>query len=304
MSRPDAFIADCSRPQPLPAKAGIGLKPKHYADLLSAAKKTEAPAWVEVHPQNYFAAGGPAHHWLGAVAAYLPISFHSVGLSLGSAKGLNSDELERLARLSERYQPAAISDHLSWSGNAHDRIPDLLPIPYTEEALRHFTTQITRAQDRLGRPILIENPARMLSYLDDAMTEPEFLHRLCAHSGCGLLLDINNLVVSAANTGFDVGAYLDAIDPRQVGEIHLAGHKTEEHPSGPLKIDDHGSAVSEEVWRHYTDFISRCGPCPTLIEWDNNVPDYGALVAEARKADQILSNAMSTNLTYDHAHDG
>ena len=277
----------------LPERCGIGLKAQHHAALLADAERGDGPAWVEVHPQNYFHDGGPAHRWLGAIAAQMPVGFHSVALSLGSADGLNGDQLDRLAALSERYRPACVSDHLSWSGNAHDRVPELLPLPYTRQALDHVAAQVERVQERLGRTMLIENPSRMLSFAADAMPEVDFLHQLCARTGCGLLLDINNVEVSAVNTGFDAAAYLERIDPALVGEVHLAGHSTQRHPGGPLKIDDHGSAVSESCWALYRRFIARAGLKPTLIEWDNDVPDYPVLAAEAAKADAILSEAQS-----------
>jgi uncharacterized protein (UPF0276 family) len=275
-------------PRSLPPLAGIGLKSVHYNNVLDDSAAAKRPSWVEVHPQNYFGDGGPAHRWLTAIAGVYPLSFHSVGLSLGSADGLNRDDLERIAALCDRYQPAMVSDHLSWSGNAHDRYPDLLPLPYTREALDHLVGEIGKVQDRLQRTILIENPSRYLSYRDDEMSETDFIHALCKQSGCGLLFDINNVEVSATNVGLDMEAYIDAIDPAIVGEIHLAGHAREEHDSGPLLIDDHGSIVSNVTWNLYRRFIARAGPKPTLIEWDSNIPEYDVLMAEVAKADKIL----------------
>lgn len=275
-------------PHALPPSGGIGLKSVHYQNVLDDAANAKHPSWVEVHPQNYFGDGGPAHRWLTAVAEVYPLSFHSVGLSLGSADGLNADDLDKLAALCDRYQPAMVSDHLSWSGNAHDRYPDLLPVPYTYEALDHLAREIGKVQDRLQRTILIENPSRYLSYRDDDMSEPDFIHVLCRKAGCGLLFDINNVEVSATNVGLDMDAYIDAIDPAIVGEIHLAGHAREEHDSGPLLIDDHGSMVSDTTWRLYRRFIARAGAKPTLIEWDSDIPAYDVLIAEVIKADNIL----------------
>lgn len=286
-------------PRSLPRSGGIGLKPVHYHNVLDDAATAKRPSWVEVHPQNYFGDGGPAHRWLSAIAEVFPLSFHSTGLSLGSAGGLNAADLEKLAALCDRYQPAMVSDHLSWSGNAHDRYPDLLPIPYTGEALDHLVREIGKVQDRLLRPILIENPSRYLSYRDDEMTEPEFIHALCRKAGCGLLFDINNVEVSATNVGFDMDAYIDAIDPAIVGEIHLAGHVREDHASGALLIDDHGSMVSDTSWRLYRRFIARAGARPTLIEWDSNIPEYEVLIAEVAKADMILNGTPASEA--DHA---
>ena len=274
---------------PLPARAGIGLKPRHYADVLAAAEQGTAPAWVEVHPQNYFGAGGPPHRWLTAIAEHLPLSFHSVGLSLGSAAGADRNELEALAALCRRYDPAMVSDHLSWSNGPDDKFPDLLPIPYSRAALDHFTAEVGRVQDRLLRPILIENPSRYLVYAGDDWSEVDFLHELCRRSGCGLLLDINNVEVSAFNLGLDPVAWLDAFDPRLVGEIHVAGHAVKDDDmGGTIAIDDHGSPVRASCWDLLARFLERSGPKPVLIEWDSDIPDYPTLIAEAVKADALL----------------
>jgi uncharacterized protein (UPF0276 family) len=290
------MLADIS-PSPLPPRAGISLKPQHYPDALERVSANIdggdfAPAWFEVHPQNYFSAGGPPHRWLTAFAEVAPISFHSVGLSLGSGEGVNLDELEQLAALCDRYAPAMVSDHLSWSGSAGNRYPDLLPVPYTAEVLDHFAAQVARVHDRLGRTILIENPSRYLAFRGDTMDEAEFLHSLCARTGCGLLLDINNIEVTATNCGLDADAMIDAIDPTLVGEIHLAGHAAEQHAHGPLLIDDHGSKVSDETWRLFERFIQRAGPLPVLIEWDTNVPEFDVLVTEAAVAGAIINRAV------------
>lgn len=286
-------------PAGLPPKVGIGLKPRHYAELLDDLDGGSCPvAWVEVHPQNYFGpdgtvGGGAQHRWLGAIAECLPLSLHSVGLSLGSAEGLDRAELDALAGMADRYRPAAISDHLSWSGSRADKLPDLLPVPYTKEALDHFTRQVEVAQERLGRPILIENPSRMFGWADDEMEEIAFVAALIARTGCGLLLDIANVVVSTTNLGGSAEAWLDAVDPEWVGEIHLAGYRIEDHDSGPLAIDDHGGPVGERVWALFEHFVTRAGPTPTLIEWDRDVPPYGRLVEEARKAQRILDRVAT-----------
>ncbi len=284
----------CSK-QGLPRAAGIGLKPQHYSEFLQGAHPSGRTKWIEVHPQNYFGlgdniGGGPAHCWLNAVADVTELSFHSVGLSMGSADGLFEDQLEKLALLCERYQPAMVSDHLSFSGNAHDRFADLLPLPYTHASLDHFAGQVSRVQDRLHRKILIENPSRYLAYRGDELDEPEFIERLIAKTGCGLLLDINNIIVCSGNLGLSATEYLDAINPIWVGEIHLAGHFAEQHDSGPLLIDDHGSAVGDYCWELYRQFIARVGPVPTLIEWDTDVPDYDVLMVEAQKVQTILDS--------------
>jgi uncharacterized protein (UPF0276 family) len=291
------MLADMNTPPvPLPPLAGVRLKPQHYPEVLEALTASilpcpDQPAWFEVHPQNYFCAGGPPHRWLSAIAEYIPLGFHSVGLSLGSREGVDLDELEQLAALCGRYAPAMVSDHLSWSGSAGNRYPDLLPVPYTAEALVHFAEQVSRVQDRLQRAILIENPSRYLAFASDAMSEADFLQSLCALTGCGILLDINNIEVSATNLGLDPEAMVDAIDPALVGEIHLAGHATEHRSDGPLLIDDHGSPVSDRTWQLFERFIRRAGPRPVLIEWDTDVPEYAVLVAEAAKANAIMMDA-------------
>ncbi|MBY0620919.1 DUF692 domain-containing protein [Sphingomonas ursincola] len=275
----------------LPPLVGIGLKPAHYRDVLEPQTGVPLPGWVEVHPQNYFVDGGPPHRWLSAVAERFPLSFHSVGLSIGTAQGLDEGELDQLAVLCARYAPASVSDHLSWSGNADDRYPDLLPIPYTRAALDHVAAQVARVQDRLGRTMLIENPSRYLAFAQDEMEEVEFIHALCRRTGCGLLFDINNVEVSCTNLQLDPHAYIDAIDPALVGEIHLAGHATEWHEGRPLLIDDHGSAVTDLTWALFERFVGRAGAMPVLIEWDTNVPDYAVLMAEAERAASVMARA-------------
>lgn len=273
----------------LPPRAGIGLRSRHYADVLAAAERGTAPAWAEVHPQNYFGAGGPPHRWLTAIAEHLPLSFHSVGLSIGSVGGVDAGELEALAALCDRYAPAMVSDHLSWSNGPDDKFPDLLPIPYTHAALDHFAIEVERVQNRLGRTILIENPSRYLAYAASDWGEVDFLHELCRRSGCGLLLDINNVEVSAFNLGLDPAPWLDAFDPALVGEIHVAGHaRKDDDMGGMIAIDDHCSPVRDSCWDLLARFLGRAGPKPVLVEWDTDTPDFVTLMAEAAKADALL----------------
>lgn len=273
----------------LPPDVGIGLKPQHYNAVLATHDGADAPSWVEVHPQNYFGAGGPPHRWLRAVTERYPVSFHSVGLSIGTAQGLDADELEQLAALCARYEPASVSDHLSWSGNANDRYPDLLPVPYTHAMLAHCVEQVDRVQNRLGRTMLVENPSRYLAFVGDDMAEVDFIHALCRKSGCGLLFDINNVEVSSTNLDLDPIGYIDRIDPAIVGEVHLAGHAKEMHNGDPLLIDDHGSPVSELTWKLFDRFIRRAGARPVLIEWDTDVPEYAVLLAEVARAREIMT---------------
>ena len=279
------------RPQPndLRPGAGVGLKPQHYHAILDAP--ADAPAWFEVHPQNYMTAGGPPHRYLAAMRAMRPLSFHSVGLSLGSADGPDADQLERLAALVDRYEPALVSDHLSWSRAGDARVPDLLPLPMTTESLDAMAAAVSRVQDRLKRQILVENPSLYLPMSGGQMPEPAFMAELCRRTGCGWLLDLNNVAVAANNLRYNAADYVAAVDPALVGEIHLAGHAAEQHACGQLLIDDHGAPVPDAVWTLYRTFVACHGPRPTLIEWDSNVPPLPDLLAEAGKADRIAHDA-------------
>lgn len=277
----------------LPARGGLGLKPQHFAAVIEAADSGAGPHWVEVHPQNYTMAGGPMHRWLGAIAERLPLSFHSVGLSLGDPGGCDREELERLAALCARYAPASVSDHLSWSSLGGERIPDLLPLPMTHAALAHCAAEVSRVQDRLGRTILIENPSRMIAFARDDYEEAAFLTELCRRTGCGLLVDVNNLLVSEFNLGLDPRGWIDAIDPRLVGEIHVAGHAIVVEGPARIAIDDHGSQVGEACWDLLAHLLSRCGPRPVLVERDNDVPAFTELAGEVERADRMVTSELA-----------
>lgn len=293
---------DYRRYNQLPARAGMGLKAQHFDGILQAAKNNlPRPAWLEVHPQNYYSDGGAHHRWLTAIAAYYPLSFHSVGLSLGSGDGLAEDELEQLAQLVERYQPASISDHISWSGNAHEKLPDLLPLPYREDMLAHFAAQVMRVQDRLKRPILVENPSRYLSFANDEMEETDFINQLCRKTGCGLLLDINNIEVSLTNlSGHNqqgqvellAKKWLDGIDISVIGQVHMAGHKREDHDSGAMLIDDHSGVANEMSMRLYAYLLQKTGALPVMIEWDKNIPQLDVVIQEQQRLDRVLTGMM------------
>ncbi|WP_265563575.1 MNIO family bufferin maturase [Sphingomicrobium arenosum] len=277
----------------LPTSGGIGLKPEHFEAFLDARAKGTGPTWVEVHPQNYMMAGGPMHRWLEAVRDAAPVSFHSVGLSIGDPDGCDRDELGRLARLAERYEPAMISDHLSWSSLGGEALPDLLPLPMTDESLAHFVREVDRIQTRLKRPILIENPSRMIAFAQDSYDEADFLAELSRRSGCGLLVDVNNILVARTNVGLDPIAYLDALPLHAIAEVHVAGHMVEEHEGGAfLAIDDHGSPVSEECWALLDALLARTGPRPVLVERDNDVPPFAELAAEAARATRAIQGAL------------
>lgn len=284
-----------SSAQALPCRAGVGLKAAHYGEFLESARRGESPAWVEVHPQNYFCAGGPSLRWLTAVRDVVPVSFHSVGLSLGSPEGPDPDELEALAALAERFEPAMVSDHLSWSVLPGDKMPDLLPIPMTGTSLRHFVRSVDRVQERLRRSILIENPSRLLAFCGDEYSESDFLIELAGRSGCGLLVDVNNILVGATNLGFDPVRYVDEIARAPIGELHIAGHTVQMDPDDGAQtaIDDHGSPVTEACWQLLERLLDITGPLPVLLERDNNIPPYDELAAEAARADRLLVRELA-----------
>jgi uncharacterized protein (UPF0276 family) len=274
---------------PIPVRAGIGLRLPHQRRILAERPKI---AWLEVHPENYLGRGRAAEQ-LEAIAADYPLSLHAVGLSLGSADGVNAEHLDAIVGLAERLEPGLVSDHLSWSAADGMHLPDLLPLPYTEEALDMVRRNIDRVQSALGRPILIENPSAYLRFAGAELGEAAFLGELARSTGCGVLLDVNNLFVSASNlceAPFAKLVELIAALPRgAVGEIHLAGHAVRRLEDGAtLRIDDHGSNVADEVWGLYDAAIAMLGPTPTLIEWDTNVPALAVLMDEAAKAEAIL----------------
>jgi uncharacterized protein (UPF0276 family) len=270
----------------VPARAGAGLKPQHYEDILGQAPDI---GWFEAHPENYMGAGGAPHHYLERVRERYPLSLHGVGLSIGGAGPLNGEHLKRLKALNERYQPGLFSEHLAWSTHDDYFLNDLLPLPYTEETLAHVARHVSQVQDVLGRRILIENPSSYVQFSASEMSEVEFLRELVGRSGCGLLLDVNNVYVSATNHNGDARAYIDAFPVEHVGEIHLAGHASFEDDAGaPLLIDAHDRNVADAVWALYEQAIRRCGPVPTLIEWDNDIPEWDVLFAEAQHAERIM----------------
>lgn len=281
---------------PIPARAGIGLKAQHYQDILERGADIRSIGWLEVHSENYMCAGGPQLNWLTALCERYPVSLHGVGMSLGTAGPLDAQHLKRLVDLERRVEAGHVSEHLSWSiaKNAQgggDYLNDLIALPYTEESLNVFCGHVEEMQDALGRRVLIENPSSYLRYEHSVIPEPEFLLEVAKRSGCGILLDVNNVYVSAHNHGFDAHAYLDQIPADLVGEIHLAGHSQTVIDGRAILIDDHGSPVIDEVWSLYEYTIARLGPIPTLIEWDSNIPDLDVLLGAAAKADRILAAA-------------
>ncbi len=266
-------------------RAGAGLKPQHQRHILDGRPDV---GWFEVHAENYMGAGGPPHRFLERVRALYPVSLHGVGLSIGSAGGLTPGHLGRLGAVAERYQPFLISEHLAWSTHDGVFLNDLLPLPYDDATLALVIRHVDEVQSALGRRILIENPSTYLRFKGEEMEETEFLGALARRSGCGLLLDVNNVVVSAANRGFDPLAYLDAFPVEHVGEIHLAGHAVLQDSDGCLLVDTHDRSVPPEVWDLHRRLIERLGPLPTLIEWDADVPAWPILEAEVAQAESVL----------------
>ncbi|MFO1316961.1 MAG: DUF692 domain-containing protein [Burkholderiales bacterium] len=265
----------------LPVAAGIGLRAPHVREVL---ERTPPVAWFEVHSENYFADGGATLAALDRVRADYPVALHGVGMSLGSADPLDTGHLARLARLAERIEPAAVSEHLCWSGIDGRHFNDLLPLPYTSEALAHVCARVAAVQDFLGRELLVENVSAYYAFPEDEIPEYEFVAAVAARTGCRLLVDVNNIYVNARNHGIDPLAYLAAIPPAAVAEIHLAGFDA----SGPIVIDTHGAPVAPDVWALYRTAIARFGPVPTLIEWDTDIPAFAVLAREAATAQQIL----------------
>ena len=273
----------------LPRRAGAGFKSQHVDAWLADA---QAPAFVEVHAENYMGAGGAPHLWLTALRERMPLSLHGVGLSIGAESPLDAMHLDRLARLVERYQPASFSEHLAWSTHGGVFLNDLLPLTYDARTLDRVCTHIDVAQSRLRTRMLLENPSTYFEFEASSMGEPEFIARVVERTGCGLLLDVNNVHVTCHNNGRDPLAYLDALPLSAVGEIHLAGYATEVDADGTtLLIDNHGAPVAQAVWDLYARALSVTGPIATLIEWDNDVPDYPILRAEVARADAALSAA-------------
>lgn len=281
------------RHAPLDGAVGICLKPQHYRAILERAPET---GFFEVHAENYFGSGGAPHRYLTAIRERHPLSIHGVGLSLGGAEPLDTDHLAALAGLVRRYEPALVSEHLAWCARGGTWFNDLLPVPLTEEALDVVAAHVDQTQEALGRTILIENPSSYLAFAQSHIPETEFLAELTRRTGCGLLLDVNNIVVSAHNLGFDARTWLDAVPGEAVGEIHIAGHATDMRGGRPLKIDDHGSAPTEEVHGLLARFIAANGARPVLLEWDKDVPDLDVLAAEAARARQIVMRAGGENL--------
>jgi hypothetical protein len=275
----------------LPDAPGVGYKPQHFDDILA---KPGAVAWLEIHAENYMGDGGRPLAQLRHLSERFPISVHGVGLSIGGEGPLDPDHLARLKHLLGWLNPASFSEHLAWSTHDAHFLNDLLPLPYTAATLTRVCEHIDQVQSTVARPLLLENPSTYLAFAESDMAEVDFLAEIARRTGCGLLLDVNNVFVSATNQRTDALSYINAFPMAQVGEIHLGGHDKDTDETGaPLLIDSHGAPVVDPVWALYEHTIKVGGPKPTLIEWDNHIPDWPVLSAEASRAAPILQAALA-----------
>jgi hypothetical protein len=273
----------------LPLTSGLGFKPQHFEEIQAT---WPGVGFFEVHAENYMVAGGPMHHQLEQLRENYAISMHGVGLSLGGAAPLDKVHLERLGTLIRRYEPAEFSEHLAWSGHGGLHFGDLLPLPWNDESLQRVCQNIDQAQNHLRRRLLLENPATYLAFESSTLAEAQFLTEVLCRTGCGLLLDVSNAYVSAINHGHSALDYLESLPLHAVGELHLAGFARDLGSAQvPLLIDDHGAAIDEAVWALYRKIVERLGPTPTLIEWDNNIPPFATLLAEANRAREFMLKA-------------
>ncbi|CCE03543.1 DUF692 domain-containing protein [Bradyrhizobium sp. STM 3809] len=273
-------------PPPLGGTAGTSFKPAHLPAILAEPPRR---GFFEVHAENYMGAGGPPHRQLEAIRKDHPLSIHGVCMSIGGPQPLDRDHLARFRNLVARYQPSLVSEHLAWSTHDTTYFNDLLPLPYTAATLARVCDHIDQVQSAIRRPILLENPSTYVAFRDSTMSETDFLRAIVSRTGCGLLLDVNNVFVSAVNHGFSPQRYLADVPLAAVGEIHLAGHSVQTDDDGaPLLIDSHDGPVADDVWALYAGLIAQHGPVPTLIEWDGNIPDWPVLQAEAAAAQAIL----------------
>ncbi|WP_460130869.1 MNIO family bufferin maturase [Pseudomonas sp. S1_E04] len=271
----------------LPYRAGLGLKHEHFTEVLQTCPDL---GFFEVHAENYMVAGGPFHHYLGLIREQYPLSLHGVGLSIGGEGALDREHLARLARLIERYQPQSFSEHLAWSSHGPVFLNDLLPLAYDTTTLNRVCEHVDQVQNALKRPMLLENPSTYLLFQRSTLDETDFISEIIRRTGCGLLLDVNNVYVSCINHQRAPLAYIDALPLHAVGEIHLAGFAEDTDSLGDrLLIDDHGAPIDNAVWQLYEQVLARIGPMPTLIERDNQVPPLGVLLAEAAQAERHLS---------------
>ena len=283
-------VADHRSPEALGAPSvGVGFKPEHFEAIVDTGPEL---GFFEVHAENYMGGGGAPHRRLDAIRELYPLSLHGVGLSIGSPGPLDRDHLQRLAAVAKRFEPILVSEHLAWSTHEGAFLNDLLPLPYTDETVALVSEHIDEVQNALGRTMLLENPSTYVLFAESTWAETDFLREIARRTGCGLLLDVNNVFVSAVNHGFDPELYLADFPLAAVGEIHLAGCADDSDDAGlPLLIDAHNSPVRDPVWALYATAIRRLGPTPTLIEWDNDVPAWPTLLGEARRAERVITEA-------------
>uniref|UniRef100_UPI004048C566 MNIO family bufferin maturase n=1 Tax=Yoonia sp. TaxID=2212373 RepID=UPI004048C566 len=280
-------MLDTTSDNRLPATVGVGYKPQHYMDIIQGP---DLLGWLEIHAENYMGSGGRPIAQLRQLAEKFPFSVHGVGLSIGAEGNLDADHLARLKHLCDWLNPASFSEHLAWSTHDSHFLNDLLPLPYTDKTLARVAAHIDQVQDAIGRQMLLENPSSYLAFSESDMTETAFLAEIVKRTGCGLLLDINNVFVSATNLQTSPQTYIDAFPLHAVGEMHLGGHDEDEDETGaPLLIDSHGKAVVDPVWALLDYTLAKSGPKPLLIEWDNDVPDWPVLAAEVTRADAALA---------------
>lgn len=281
-----------------PHAVGVGLKAPHYKEALKEPHQID---FFEVHAENFMGDGGPPHRWLSGFRSQFPLSVHGVCLSIGGRDALDKDHLDRLANLVDRYRPALVSEHLAWSSDGGFFYNDLLPPPLTATSLARTCAHVDQVQERLGRQILIENPSQYLKLAENDIPEPVFLNELARRTGCGLLLDINNVFVSASNLGYSAEEYLDAVNADAVAEIHLAGHAIDRFDGATIRVDNHGTHVCNDVMTLFERFVGHAGPRPTLVEWDTNVPPFETLKLEAAAAKSAMMKAGAAGGEYDAA---
>lgn len=276
-----------SRFDPLPNAPGVGYKPQHFNELQADPGPV---SWIEIHAENYMGDGGRPHAQLRALSERFALSIHGVGLSIGGEGPLDMDHLTRLKKLCGWAKPASFSEHLAWSTHESEFLNDLLPLPYTAKTLAHVASHISQVQDVLGRQMLLENPSSYLVFQESDLSETDFLSQVTQRTGCGLLLDVNNVFISSTNLGLSPQAYIDAYPTDQVGELHVGGHDEDRDDTGaPLLIDSHSKAVVDPVWSLLDYTLAQTGPKPVLVEWDNDVPDWTTLKGEALRAARALA---------------
>jgi uncharacterized protein len=278
--------------RPIAGLSGASFKHEHLTAILA---EHERNGFFEVHAENYMGAGGPPHHALERIRRDHPVSLHGVCMSIGGPQPLDRNHLERFRLLVERYEPALVSEHLAWSTHETTFFNDLLPLPYTTATLDRVSDHIDEAQEAIGRPLLLENPSTYVAFRESTMSETDFVRELARRTGCGLLLDVNNVFVSAANHGYSALGYLADFPLEHVGEIHLAGHAEQTDDEGELLlIDSHDGPVADAVWKLFEIVVGQCGPIPTLVEWDSDIPEWSVLKAEATAAQAILDRHTAT----------